>query len=805
MVIKLKALLIAEKPDLMRKVKEAYTNRGFKDTIYFASFHGHVMTLLQPHEYNESWEKWSLETLPMIPDNFRYKAADTKTVNDLKKLIKEGNFDYLINCCDPDREGQHIFYSFYDSINCKLPVKRMWHADLTEDELIRALNHMEDDLNTPRLSNMKDASKLRAQMDWLVGMNASRIVSIKRKSVSRIGRVVTPTFKILATRELAIKNFKPVTTYGVEALYTEGFKGEYVALKKDETNKTEAVRFPSKSDAEKFINSLSNTGKIVSVDSVKNTEKAPQLPSIADLQMMANRMYGYTLDKTLALVQSLYEKKIVSYPRTDCCYVTQAIANDFGKILKSLQNVSGLESFVSSISNTDIERLKKDKRYVNDAKVTAHYAIIPTGFSFSENLLTYDEKVIFELIAKRFISIFMNPCLTEKTYVRVDVNGELFESYGAVVLDRGYKALYGSGAEDNTLPKVEKGQVLNVSNFECVEHVSKAPARYTDATLLNAMINAGSLIEDEELSAVLSGDSKVKDSGGIGTPATRAAIVNKIVEPIKKKDGSTYNLAERKGKSFFVTEEGLRLAESLNDFTISSPELTAIWEQKLREVEDGSLTKTQFIDDMHGYIKKMTEELMNGDYGVVDSAQGTSSGNFIDGATCPYCGGKIKQSAKYYYCEHYAKEGGCNFILKKELNGAKITEPMVKDLCNGKTTKQVKMISEKSGKQFMCGLKVNTEAKKIEFAFDTETKYTCPNCGKKIVQKTSPKGVKYYTCEGGDLSFMANIAGHKLTASEIKDLLAGKEIGPFDDFVAKSGKNFPAKLQVLKDKVIFNF
>ena len=800
----MKALLIAEKPDLMRKVQAAYKNRGFKDYIFFMSFHGHVMQLYQPDDYKEEWKTWSLDTIPLIPEKFKYKAADKDTVNKIKEEIKNGGYDYLINCCDPDREGQHIFYSFYETIGCKLPVKRMWHADLTEDELIRALNNMEDDLHTPRLANMKEASKLRAQMDWEVGMNASRILSIKRHSLTRIGRVMTPTFKILADREEAIRNFVPKTTYGIEADFREGYRGE-LYTKNDDGNTV--ARYDKKDDAENKLKDINGKGKILNIEENEVKEKAPQLPSIADLQMSANKMYGFTLNKTLSLVQSLYEKKIVSYPRTDCCYITSAIAKDFSKILSTLSGHADFNNYIKDISQSRLQEIANDKRYVNDKKVTAHYAIIPTGFDFEDKLLTADEKTIFELIAKRFIAIFLAPYRTLKTKIETDVKNNLFVTHGTKILDLGYKCLYkdDDNNEDNSIKaNLRIGDTVDVDKAEIVEHVSKPLPRYTDATLLSAMINAGNLIEDKELANVLKGDKKVKDSGGIGTPATRAAIVEKIISPINTKT-SSYYLAKRKGKTFEVTDEGLSLAKDIADYEISSPELTAIWEQKLREVEDGKLSVDKFHEDMIDFTKKMSDELMKAKYHEVAAAN--SQAEFLD-ARCPICGGRIKQTAKYYLCENYSKDGGCKFVIGRNFLGANLAEKDVVALCNGKNTKELKMKSTKTNKEFKASLMFDKNTQKIAFVFNSpsakETSYKCPVCGGELKERDGKNG-KYLSCDNKDFFMSLKIAGHKLTKGDIGKLLKGETVGPYEDFVAKSGKNFKAKLKLEGKDIKFEF
>ena len=702
----MKALLIAEKPDLMRKIKDAYKAKGFKDTIDFMSFHGHIMELYQPQDYKEEWSKWNLATLPMLPEKFKYKPMDKKTYSELKKALQSKEYDYVINACDPDREGELIFYSFYEYTGCKLPVKRIWHSDLTEKELIRALNNMEEESKSLRLINLKNASKLRAQFDWLVGMNATREVSIKRNSLTRIGRVMTPTFKILTDREKEIRDFVSTTNYGIEIDFDLGYRGE---LNDIVDGKYKPTRFKDKLFADMFKDKLVSNGKVVDIIKTTETQQTPQLPSLADIQVMANKRYGFTLDKTLDLIQSLYEKKMCSYPRTDCCYVTEEVAKSFEDTLGKLsKNNLDYTTLISKLKPADINKTRGAERFVNDAKVTAHYALIPTG-EFSG--ITPDEQKIYDLICRRFIAIFYPNCEINKSKVITKINDSLFVTNGTSIKVNGFREVLQASSTDVILPILSIGDKTVSNKKETVEHVSKPPQRYTDATLLKAMINAGNLIEDKELSSVLKGDSKVKDSGGIGTPATRASIVDKLVQEIKTKSG-TIQLAYRKDKVFYVTDAGLEMIKPLNDKVIASPELTAIWEDKLNQVEQGKINATMFITDMNKFVKDLCNDLNSLRYETSNFEKASETPS-LD-ANCPVCGNPIKDTGKYYMCTDYPN---CKFIVGHDYWGIKITKTDIKNMCTGKTSSSKKMKS-KDGKEYHAFLKYNPETLKIEREFD---------------------------------------------------------------------------------------
>ena len=781
----MRCLLIAEKPDLARKVQAAYKNRGFKDMIDFKAFHGHIMSLYSPEDYDEKLKKWSLDTIPIIPDDFHYKPSDEATYIDIKKAIDSGKYDYLINCCDPEREGQHIFHSFYETIGCKLPVKRMWHADLTEDELIRALNNMEDDVKTPRLRHLTEASKIRADIDWLIGMNASRIVSIKRNSVTRIGRVVIPTLEILAKREKEIADFKPETTYSPLLTFVD---------KNNESFKAECqqLAFKDVTECDDLCKNLK--GKIGIVKSFKEipfTTNPDQFFSTADLQAEANKEYGYTLQETLSIMQALYDRQILSYPRVECNHITKGVAEGIPQIIDMLKGFSQFKEYVDMIDTSRIEGIKKDKRYVDDSKVTSHYAITFTGQWFDFDMLSKQEKDIITLVAKNLIAALCRPCKGYNREVTVTVDDNDYTAKGKKTTDPGFKLVYGSENNDKYIPEEKEGDKVKIVEYENAEHTTKAPSRYNDASIIKAMIDAGKFVEDKELAKVLKG---VGDSGGIGRPSTRAAIVEKLVEPIKSKNGS-YCLVKRNGKAFYVTEEGMELATSLEKYSFSSPALTALWEQKLLNVEDGKTSKEDLYAEVVQYTKDMCKELMSDDFKKMESS-GSKEAKYVENAVCPICGKKIKETDKYYICEGYSKEGGCSFVVGKEINSAKITPKEIIAIANNEHTKVLSMKSKNTGNKYSATLYFDKEEKKVKLELassDKATSYKCPVCGKKLIAKKGQYG-PYYVCEGGDFTLNGTIAQHKLSAKDIKELTTKKETSLIEDFVSKSGKQFSAQL-----------
>lgn len=770
-----KALLIAEKPDLMRHVKAVYDKYGYKDIIEFESFAGHTMTLQTPEMYNSEWGgKWRLDNLPMIPEKFKYIPSKDKIsiYNRIKEKIKKGNYDYLINCCDPAREGNNIFYSFYESLGCDLPVKRMWHSDLTEGELKRALNNLRDDLNEPELKNLTIASKLRADFDWLTGLNFTRVLSVKGKKLCNVGRVMTPTLKIIVDRELELRNFVPKDFWEIEATF-DGYKGSYYT---DEGK----GQFFNKAKAESIIKPLGKKGIVQSVEQKKEIKYAPRLHSLADLQNEANKVYGYTMQETLGLVQNLYEKKILSYPRTDSSYVTKAIAKDFKTILSALLNVPELKDVATSVMNDTKTLLDivSNKRYVDDKKVSDHYAIIPTGEDFVFASLDTKEKNIILLVGKRLLSIFLKPMTSNKTNIETNVDGAIFKTIGSVLIDKGFTALYNSNFNNNMLPPLKKGDEVDVKSIDLVGKKTSPPQRYTDETLNKSMENAGKFVDDDELKEVL------KESKGLGTPATRCGIVEKLV---------TLEMVERKKKNFYATDYGISIIESLGDFEITSPELTGIWEQKLREIEMCKYDPNKFKSEMIEYVRESTEKLKN--FSVSIDSNQESLGK------CPICGKNVIEGKDYYLCTGYKKT--CEFIIPKQMLGAKIPKTEVKKILAGKETKEFSFKNKE--KSWKCGLVYSPENKSVVFAtFKDKDKDLgkCPICGEPIKE-----GKNYYMCSkyrnGCNFIFNKEYSGTKLSDKDVKALMKNKKIRK--TFTWKSGKKGEANLVVKNGKVEFDF
>lgn len=780
-----KALLIAEKPSLMREAEAAYKKYGFPDQIDFKAFVGHTMTLLAPEDYHSEWADWKIEALPLVPDQFKYKptADKEKIYNELKHQIETGNYDYLINCCDPGREGQHIFHNFYRTIGCKLPVKRMWHNDVTLKGMKRAFDHLRDDLHEPALVNMTEASMLRAYFDWLIGMNFSRAFTLVGNKKVAIGRVMTPTLRLVVERELELQNFQKQKFWELIGDFG-AYQGLYQTAEGD-------TRIMDPAVVKQLIQQVEGkTGEIVQVETERQTRYAPKLYALSDIQGDANESYGYTMAETLKIIQTLYESKILSYPRTDSNYITEAVADDFPKMLQVIEQIPSVQGYVQAIlkNPTKIKEMSRHSSYVDDKKVSDHYAIVPTGTNFDFNKLTKPQQNILELVAKRLVSIFLPPIQMDKSVILTVVEGHQFKTNGSILVDPGYSVVYGTKFKDKVLPVLTQGASVVLAKTDVVEKETKPPKRYTEKSLGNALKYAGRLVEDEEMKQALN------HREGIGTPATRGDIVEKLVK---------IQMIERKKNNLHATPYGISIIQHLNGHPVTSPELTGTWEGKLLKIEACELKPTVFYQEMIEYIKKETETIKQMNFNMASSSL-KSLGN------CPRCGKPMLVGKNYYLCQEYNKT--CKFVIAKETYGAKITETDVKAIIDGKMTKEKTFKFKKDGKEIASKGKLyfNSEEQRVRIQFSQtssgKTNATplgkCPKCGKAVVSGN------YYRCEGYketcDFIMSKTICQATINEADMKTLLTGGVTAP-KNMVFKSGKSGTASLYLEKGELKFKF
>ena len=639
-------LCIAEKPSVGRdiaRVLGANTQRdGFMEgNGYCVSWtFGHLCALLDPHEYNEQWKGWNLSSLPMVPARFGIKVSDDKGVvkqfNTIKDLISKA--EMVINCGDAGQEGELIQLWVYQKEGCKVPVKRLWISSLTEDAIREGFANLKDQSHYQRLY---EAGMMRAIGDWLLGMNATRVYTLryakgvgKDRQVLSIGRVQTPTLALIVKRQHEIENFVPRTYWELKTNYRDTIFSAQLPVEEDE------YAITSLEQGQKLVDSIKDLPlEICSVEKKKGMEYAPRLFDLTSLQVECNKRYGLSADDTLKIIQSLYEKHVTTYPRVDTTFLSDDI---YPKVPATLQGIKEFFPQVAPLLPLKADggkgpgSLPKSKKVFDNSKVTDHHAIIPTGQK--PNNLTDLERKVYDMVALRFIAAFYPPCQVSTTTVLAQAGEVPFKVTGREILEQGWREVFAKDipseptdstepSEQKALPSFKKGE-SGPHEPLLQEKTTTPPKYYTEATLLRAMETAGKTVDNEELRDAMK-------ENGIGRPSTRAAIIEKLFQ-------RKYIVREK--KNIKATELGINLIHTIISPLLKSPELTGLWEKKLREIERGDFGAQQFLDE----LKQMTTE-------VVREVKSDKSG-----MRCPVCGrGTIIRGRTRYGCSRWKE--GCTY------------------------------------------------------------------------------------------------------------------------------------------------
>ena len=633
---------VAEKPsvgrDIARVLGANTQHDGFMEgNGYCVTWtFGHLCALLDPHEYNEQWKGWNLSSLPMVPLRFGIKVSEDKGVqkqfNTIKNLIARA--DEVINCGDAGQEGELIQRWVYQKAGCKVPVKRLWISSLTEEAIREGFQKLKDQSEYQRLY---EAGMMRAIGDWLLGMNATRAYTLrfakgvgKDRQVLSIGRVQTPTLALIVKRQHEIENFVPRTYWELKTIYRDTTFSALLPVEEDDY----AITSLEKGQA--WIDSIKDLPlEITSVEKKKGVEYAPRLFDLTSLQVECNKKFGLSADDTLKIIQSLYEKHVTTYPRVDTTYLSDDI---YPKVPATLQGIKDYFPQVTPLLPLQADgkkgagSLPKSKKVFDNKKVTDHHAIIPTG-QRPDNLSELERKV-YNLVALRFIAAFYPDCEVSNTTVLAKAGDVDFKVTGRQILKMGWREVFAkekqedeSQEEQKSLPTFVKGE-SGPHEPQLQEKTTTPPKYYTEATLLRAMETAGKTVEDEELRDAMK-------ENGIGRPSTRAAIIEKLFQ-------RKYIVREK--KNIHATPLGINLIQTIISPLLKSAELTGLWEKKLREIERGTFTAQQFLDE----LKQMTSE-------VVRDVKADKAG-----MRCPVCGkGTIIRGKTRYGCSRWRE--GCTY------------------------------------------------------------------------------------------------------------------------------------------------
>ena len=588
-----KTLIIAEKPSVGRDIAKVLKCKSKGDGYlssdeYIISWAvGHLVSLADPQDYDPSLKKWSLGSLPIIPSSFQLKPIQSskKQLDVLKKLMSLKEVDSLICATDSGREGELIFRYIYDYAKCRKPFRRLWISSMTDKAITEGFDKLKPG---SEYDNLYRSAKCRSEADWLVGINASRAYTLRHNVLYSIGRVQTPTLAIIVARQKEIDAFVPKDYWEIFVDF-DIYKAIWVDKDKKESKIFE------KEKAQAIIDKIK--GKNGRVDSIEKEDKKQQpwlLYDLTELQRDCNRKFGYTAKKTLSIAQDLYEKrKLITYPRTDSRYLTDDMKPKIRAVLQRL-DFGEYKDYAQRL--LDMEALPFSKRIFDNGKVSDHHAIIPTESKVNINALSQDELNVYGLIARRFISVFYPPYLYSVTRIITIIEEENFLTKGTTVNQLGFMELYKNdkdkeeGEEDAVLPELETGQEYPLSKSQLKQKKTQPPKTYTEATLLSAMENAGRFVEDETLK------EQMKDSG-LGTPATRAAIIERLLQ---------VGYLERKGRTLIPTEKGIRLISIVPE-QVKSPETTGKWEKGLSSIAKGKMDAGRFMGSIVRYVNFLVE------------------------------------------------------------------------------------------------------------------------------------------------------------------------------------------------------
>jgi len=585
---------IAEKPSVARDIAKvlgatvAYDGyiegNGYQVTWTF----GHLCTLKEPNDYTDQWKAWSLSRLPMIPPQFGIKLIDDSGVKKQFKVIESlmQKADEIINCGDAGQEGELIQRWVMQKAGAKCPVKRLWISSLTEEAIRDGFANLKDQ---NEYQSLYEAGLVRAIGDWLLGMNATRLYTLKygqNRQILSIGRVQTPTLAMIVNRQLQIENFVPEQYWVLSTVY------------RDTTFTATSGKIDDKEAGQQILDEIKNSPLVIKDSSdKKGTEAPPRLFDLTSLQVECNKKFAFSADKTLQLIQSLYEKKFTTYPRVDTTFLSDDI---YPKCPQIMGGLAGLQNYVPLLEPFKNKKLPKSKKVFDSSKVTDHHAIIPTGVTPVG--LNIDEEKVFDLVARRFIAAFYPDCQFTTTTVLGMVDKYEFKATGKVILDPGWKVVFDKSAQDDEDKKDDEEKVLPTfvkgesgpHTPDLAEKWTQAPKPYTEATLLRAMETAGKMVDNDELRDALK-------ENGIGRPSTRAAIIETLFK-------RRYIIKEK--KNLIATPTGIELIALIHEESLKSAELTGTWEKKLREIEHHSYNAKQFLDELKVMVSDIVQSVI---------------------------------------------------------------------------------------------------------------------------------------------------------------------------------------------------
>jgi len=750
---------IAEKPSVAREIATIlgantkhdgyFEGNGYAVTYTF----GHLCTLKEPNDYWPHWKSWDLNNLPMLPEKFETKLVQNsgiqKQFNIIKSLFDKATV--VINCGDAGQEGELIQRWVMNEANYKGEVQRLWISSLTAEAIKEGFQNLKP---ASQYDNLFYAGFSRAIGDWLLGMNATRLYTVKHggyQQVLSIGRVQTPTLAMVVERFKAIENFKPQPYWELQTLYRETLFSY------------EEGRFLNKDEGAVLANKVKESDfEIVSIDKKKGNEYAPKLFDLTGLQVYCNTKFGFSAEETLKIVQTLYEQKVVTYPRVDTTFLPNDI---YPKVPAILQNLTQYAALTEPLL---AKKIKKSPKVFNDKKVTDHHAIIPTGV---QSHLQFNQQQVYDSIVKRFIAVFYDDCLVANTTVIGKAAEVHFKTTGKEILKKGFRVVFedpnAKEKEADLLPNFVVGE-KGPHQPSFLEKETKAPNQFTEATLLRAMETAGKQVDDEDLRELMK-------ENGIGRPSTRANIIETL---FRRK------YIVRNKKQVLPTPTGVQLIDTIQNELIKSAELTGTWEKQLRDIEKGTYTASAFIKNMKQMVDNLVYEVRSetrranishaANVPKIETVVVKKKAAGILAALCPKCQkGNLIKGKSAYGCSEY--KSGCDFVLPYVFEGKKISESQYLRLLQKGSTVNLKDFKTDAGSvegliRFEENFKLKLEPKKTELKKTPDT-LTCPKCKKGTVLK----GKTAYGCSDYKLGCDFKVTFERVR-EKLKDQKPTKEL-----------------------------
>lgn len=668
-----KSVVLAEKPsvarDIARVLKCNKKGQGYLEgDRYIVTWAlGHLVTLAEPEQYDKKYKTWNLNDLPMLPQDLKLTVIrqSGKQYNAVKQQLQRKDVNEIIIATDAGREGELVARWIIDMAKVKKPIKRLWISSVTDKAINDGFNNLKPG---KQYENLYKSAVARSEADWYIGLNATRALTTKHNAQLNCGRVQTPIVAIIAKREDEIKQFQPKTYYGMEARTSDGLKLTW----RDKQNNTRSFNREQIQKLHKQLGTSNAT--VITIDRKSKSTPAPGLYDLTELQRDANRLFGYSAKETLNLMQALYERhKLLTYPRTDSRYLSADIVATIPDRLRAI----AIPAYRSAANKIQNQPIKANKSFVDDTKVSDHHAIIPTEEVVQLQKLTDRERKIYDLVVKRFLAVLSPNEVWEQVTLEADLQGERFFAKGRTVITAGWRDIYNHREDDEDeikeqlLPQLEAGTTLTIDYVNETTGQTKPPAPFTEATLLSAMENPTNYMEasDKKLAQTL------KETGGLGTVATRADIIDKLFNSF---------MIEKRGNSIHTTSKGRQLLE-LVPAELKSPELTAEWELKLEKIAKGQLNKATFIEEMKNYTKAIVSE--------IKQDETKFKHDNLTSKPCPDCGKPM--------LEVNGKKGKMLVCQDRECGHRKNISRVTNARCP-QCHKKLEMVGEGEGQMFVC-------------------------------------------------------------------------------------------------------